>query len=64
VAERRTPAQLRGDIRSERRELDAAIAALTQEGKRSVRLAGAVVAAGLATLVLWRIGRAVRRRRS
>lgn len=61
VPERRTPEQVREDIRTERRELHAAIGTLSREAKRSATLAGALVGAGVAALVLWRLSRALRR---
>lgn len=61
MAERRTPEDVRSDIRSERRQLEAAIGTLSDEGKRSAKLAAAALAAGVGVYVIWRLLRAARR---
>ena len=60
--ERRTPEEIRKEIRAARNELDAELAALGADAKRSGRIAGSALAAVGSMLLLAR--RQVRRRRS
>lgn len=59
-ADRRTKAQIREEIRSERAQLDAALAALRADAKRLARVAGSA-SGGLAGLAV--LARLVARRR-
>ena len=59
--ERRTPEQIRAEIRAAREELEADLAALGADAKRSGRIAGSVFAAVGSALLFAR--RRARRRR-
>ncbi len=59
--DRRTPERIRAEIAAERSQLDAELAALGTEARRSGRIAGSALAALGALLVLVRLG--ARRRR-
>jgi Protein of unknown function (DUF3618) len=53
--ERRTPEQIRAEIRAERAQLDAELSAFGDEAKRSGRIAGSALAALGSLLVLVRL---------
>ena len=59
-ADRRTPEQIRSEIAAERAQLDAKVAELSHEAKRSGRIAGSALAALGSVLLFVRLRRSER----